>query len=100
MSEHLLTESEAADRLRISKRSLRTLRLTGKLTYISRRPIRILERDLDAYIESLRIKATSTAPLEPLTLQERVAAAEADARSRGLKTMLRQRLAREAKARG
>ncbi len=49
----LLTPGEAAVRLRISVRTLRSLKAAGAIAYVAVSPRRILYRssDLDAYIE-------------------------------------------------
>ena len=47
----ILTEREVAERLRMSLRRVKGLRLTGKLTYIPGHPVRIFEDDLFAYQE-------------------------------------------------
>jgi excisionase family DNA binding protein len=56
-----LLESEAAERLRCSTRTVRRLRASGKLAYLPGRPTLIDESDLNAYVDSIRIAATSVA---------------------------------------
>lgn len=53
----LLTEPEAAERLRCSTSKIKRLRLAGKLPYIAGRPVLIEEVDLDGYLESAKRRA-------------------------------------------
>lgn len=51
----LLTEAEAADRLRLSQRTLRKARQDGRLHYVLiGRAVRYTLSDLESYIEALR----------------------------------------------
>lgn len=51
----LLTEAEAADRLRLCQRTLRKARREGKLRYVLiGRAVRYTEDDLTSFIDSLR----------------------------------------------
>lgn len=87
----LLLEREAAERLRISQRQLKKLRLAGHISYLPGRPVRIDERDLEAYVEDLRAKAAVKLKLQPASSRDSVATAEAAARARGIKRMLQRR---------
>lgn len=74
-----LTENEVAARLRCSASKVKRLRLDGKLAYFKGRPVLIDEADVDAYLESLRIraeqKAAISAPKEkPKAMRESPAA--------------------------
>ena len=91
----LLLEREAAERLRISRWTVRALRLSGELPYLPGRPVRIDERDLDAYIEDLRRQAGAKArasPVPPTPTREELAELEAAARALAVKSLLRKRL--------
>jgi excisionase family DNA binding protein len=63
----LLTETEAADRLRLCPRTLRKARKAGTLPYVLiGRAIRYTLTDLESYIEALRRQATPCiAPAKP-----------------------------------
>lgn len=59
----LLTEPEAAERLRMSPRVLRQARQAGELRYILRgRSVRYTIADLESYIEQLRQVSPCAAP--------------------------------------
>lgn len=55
----LMLESEVAERLRCSPRTIRKLRKTGKLAYIPGRPVKIEEAAVNAYLDEIRIKETA-----------------------------------------
>lgn len=57
----LLLESEVAERLRCSTRTIKRLRLSGKLAHVPGRPVLIDEADLNAYIDSIRVARFSVA---------------------------------------
>lgn len=62
MMENVLTVEEAAQRLRISKRSLERLRVVGKgpaYVKLTDRRVGYLEADLDAWLQQRRRASTS-----------------------------------------
>lgn len=59
----LLTEQEAADRLRCKPSKVKRLRITGKLAYLPGRPPLIRLADLEIYIEQ-ELKRTAPDPAE------------------------------------
>ncbi|WP_260925353.1 helix-turn-helix domain-containing protein [Novosphingobium sp. 9] len=62
----LLTEAEAADRLRLSIRTLRKARNEGRLHYVLiGRAIRYTIADLESYIETLRQVQPPFSPNDP-----------------------------------
>lgn len=62
----LLTEAEAADRLRVCTRTLRKARHAGLLHYVLiGRAIRYTVSDLESYIERLRQVQPTCPPKEP-----------------------------------
>jgi len=66
LAQLLLTESEAAERLRLSVRTLRRARQEGLLTYVlSGRAIRYTVGDLESYIERLRHQQSTCQPPKP-----------------------------------
>lgn len=67
----LLTEAEAADRLRISARTLRKARAAGILPYVLiGRAVRYTMADLESYIEHLRRQPAPCRP-SPVTNNSR-----------------------------
>ena len=88
----LLLEREAAERLRISRWAVRALRLSGELPYLPGRPIRIDERDLDAYIDRLRRKVEAKALVAASPPPQGPATYEAAARALAMNNLLRRRL--------
>ena len=73
----LLLQIEVARYLRCSLRHVRRLRKEGLLAYLPSRPIKIVQRDLAAYIESALVRKP-TRP--PLPRPAGMSAVEADAR--------------------
>lgn len=64
----LLTEAEAADRLRLSQRTLRKARQDGQLRYVLiGRAVRYTEQDLETFIDSLRTVQPQCPPKSPPT---------------------------------
>lgn len=59
MVPRLMTEDEAAERIGCSRRTVRSLRLDGKLPYVAGRPPLLLEADVEAYLSS------KVAPIDP-----------------------------------
>jgi excisionase family DNA binding protein len=85
----LLTEKEAADRLRCSREKIKRLRLSGQLTFISGRPVLIDEVDLDIYVEKKKCRhQSSERPTTATTTPSGQKESEAAARAWALKTML------------
>ncbi len=65
----LLTETEAAERLRLCQRTLRKARAAGQLPYVLiGRSIRYTVADLESYVEALR---RQSAPCPPKTAPTR-----------------------------
>lgn len=56
------TEPEAAEILRCSKSKIKRLRLSGKLAYVSGRPVLISEAAINAFIEAVAKAATPPPP--------------------------------------
>jgi excisionase family DNA binding protein len=89
MEDRLLLESEAAEHLRVSRTTVKRLRMTGALSYIPGRPVRIPESALAAYISRLRVPTTQ----EPeLAAPKITAAKKQDDASRARNYWLRRRL--------
>ena len=68
MKHKLLLQSEVAQRLGCSTTTVKRLRLSGELPYIPGRPVKIDEKDLDAYLESAhrqRSQAAKGRQVEP-----------------------------------
>ncbi len=64
----LMTEPEAAERLRLCARTLREARKAGKLHYVLiGRAVRYTEQDLEAFIDSLRTVQKQCPPKSPPT---------------------------------
>jgi excisionase family DNA binding protein len=62
----LLTEAEAADRLRLCPRTLRKARQDGRLRYVLiGRAVRYTEQDLENFIDSLRTVQPQCPPNSP-----------------------------------
>lgn len=77
----LLTEAEVAERLRCSCEKIKRLRLSGKLSYLPGRPVLVDEKDLNAFLESIKVPAS--APSEATaTKAERSSVEEATLRAR------------------
>lgn len=72
MSVKLLTETEVARVLRCSPQKVRKLRHDCLLAFIPSRPVMIDERDLEAYLDSVKVPARAA---------EGAAAADAAAQS-------------------
>lgn len=82
----LLTEAEAAARLRLTVVQLKRLRLTGRIPYIPGRPPRLDEADLAPFIA--REKVTRTKPEKPVPNDAEIIAL---ARARIIKNATRRR---------
>ncbi len=62
----LLTEAEAADRLRLCTRTLRKERQAGRLRYVLiGRAVRYTVEDLESYVEQLRQVQPACPPVQP-----------------------------------
>lgn len=61
----LLTDDEVAAVLRCSVSKVRSLRRSGKLAYLKRRPPLIAESDLRDYLESIKVHAKPPKPEMP-----------------------------------
>ncbi|WP_352899525.1 helix-turn-helix domain-containing protein [Mesorhizobium sp. M1307] len=59
-AQRLLTQVEVAKLLRCSVSKVKRLRQSGKLAYLSGRPVLVDEADLDAYKESVKRHALPT----------------------------------------
>ena len=58
----MLTEPEVAEILRCSTSKVKRLRLGGKLAYLPGRPVLVSRADLAAYIDSMKVGATTPDP--------------------------------------
>jgi excisionase family DNA binding protein len=96
MEDRLLLESEAAAQLRVSRTTVKRLRLAGALGYIPGRPVRIPESALATYVASCTVPSAQqaqpmvTRPVAPeITTAEK---AERDDVLRAKRYWLRRRL--------
>lgn len=55
----LLTEAEAAERLRVTAKAVKRWRLDGLISYLPGRPIYILERALTEFIDRIELQPTA-----------------------------------------
>lgn len=70
--EILLTDAEVAAVLRCSVSKVRSLRRSGKLAYLKRRPPLIAVSDIKAYLESIKVRAKPPEPERPPLDEEAV----------------------------
>ena len=91
-----LLQHEVAERLRCSMTTVKRLRTEGKLAYLPGRPVKIRERDLQAYIEAEMIQAQKPKPA-PVDRPHGMSAVEANARLWAMNAVLFKREPRKPK---
>jgi len=88
----LLTETDVARMLRCSIEKVRKLRRDGLLAFTPGRPVMIVETDLLAFLDAIKVRARAT-PLAPLAVEENNDAADTEAaRARARKAWIKRRL--------
>ena len=92
-----LTEAEAGKILRRGPSAIKRLRLSGKLAYLTGRPVLIREDWLQAYLDSIKVQVVLPEP-EPSPSEAKQLARNEEARQRAVQMTLKRNRRRARKA--